>query len=154
MKITRTIAAVAATTATLAMAPGVGAQTVSLNGVVANICVLTLTTPGILTVSSGGTEIATSNTGAVPALMSVVATGTNPTVTFTAPTLTGPSAGGATTEIAFSSPGGANRTYATGGYTRAMTGLLDTLTINGRARNNSGFQTGTYSITSTATCSQ
>ncbi|MBB6124731.1 hypothetical protein [Sphingobium subterraneum] len=135
-------------------APAVNAQTVSLNGVVANICVLTLTTPGILTVSSGGTEIATSNAGAIPALMSVVATGTNPTVTFTAPALTGPSASGATTEISFSSPGGANRAFASTGYTRPMTGLLDTLTINGRARNSSGFQTGTYSITSTATCSQ
>lgn len=130
------------------------AQSVSFTGTVVNLCVLTISTPGVLAVESTGQQLSTAQTGGVAATLAVVATGTNPTITFSSPTLTGPSAGGATTQLAYSSVGGASRTYDTSGYVYAMNRLLDTITVNGRATNSSGFRSGSYTITATATCSQ
>lgn len=144
---------------TLILSAGIGspsaqAQTISFSGTVVNLCVLTISTPGLLSVESSGMELATAHTGGVAASLSIVATGTNPTITFSTPTLTGPSSSGATTQLSYASPGGASRGYDGSGYVYAMNRLLDTVTINGRASNPSGFRSGVYSITSTATCSQ
>lgn len=148
-------AALAGGTILLALAPASGsAATVTLNGLVANMCVLTLSTPGLIAVTPQGTEVSTTQAGGVPAVMTVVATGTNPTLSFSAPTLSGPSATGATTELAFSSPGGAVRDFAAGDYTVNINRLLDTVTIGGRARNSGGFASGSYSIASNVTCTQ
>ncbi|MCB2013632.1 MAG: hypothetical protein R3E11_10180 [Sphingobium sp.] len=130
------------------------AQTITMTGTVANLCVLTLTTPGVIAVDPTGMELSTTQTGGVAASMTVVATGTNPTITFTAPGLTGPSASGATAEMAFTSPAGASNPYSSSGYVYAMSQLLDTITINGRATKATGFQSGVYNLTSTATCAQ
>lgn len=139
----------------LAVSPAsTSAATVTLTGLVANMCVLTLSTPGLIAVTPQGTEVSTTQAGGVPAIMSVVATGTNPTLSFTAPTLSGPSAAGATTELAFSSPGGAVRDFTASDYTVVVNRLLDTVTINGRARNTGGFASGSYSIASNVTCTQ
>ena len=150
----RASVAVVIAATTLPTAAPVQAQTISLVGTIVNLCVLTVSTPGILAVSGTGTELSTTQSGAVPATLTVVATGTNPTVTFTAPGITGPSSGGATTEFAYTSSGGANRTYGTTGYIYAMNRLLDTITINGRATNASGFASGLYTLSATATCAQ
>jgi hypothetical protein len=130
------------------------AQTVNITGTVINLCVLTLSTPGVLTVSTTGLDLATTQGGGVPASLSVVATGSNPTITFSTPTLTGPSSSGATTELAYTSVGGATRSMGSSGYVYAMSRLIDTITINGHASNPSGFRSGVYTISATATCSQ
>jgi len=129
-------------------------QTITLGGTVINVCVLTLSTPGVVTVSPSGTELSTSETGGTPATLTVVATGTNPTITFSSVGMTGPSAGGSTAELAYSSVGGASSGYSSSGYVYSVSQLIDTVTINGRATNASGFLSGVYSLTSTATCSQ
>lgn len=129
-------------------------QTITLGGTVVNVCVLTLTTPGVVTVSPTGTELSTSETGGSPATLTVVATGTNPTITFSSVGISGPSAGGSTAELAYSSAGGASSGYTGSGYVYSVSQLIDTVTINGRAINSSGFLSGAYSLTSTATCSQ
>lgn len=151
----RISAQLAILSALLACGPADSAN-ISLAGAVANVCLLTVTTPGIITVSSSGTALSSDNSGGLPATMTVAATGTSPTITLTAPQLNGPSAstGGATTTMAITSPGGANQSYTGGAWNYAMTRLNDTLTIRGQANNPAGFVTGSYSITSVATCQQ
>lgn len=132
-----------------------GAQTgINLIGTVVNLCVLTLSTPGVLQIASTGIELGSAQPGGVAAALTVVATGSAPTITFSAPSLSGPSSGGATTQLAYASSGGASRAYDSAGYTYAMNRLLDTITINGRSTNATGFSTGAYTINATATCSQ
>jgi len=129
---------------------------VTLAGTVVNLCVLTLATPGSLGISGTGTELSSQETGGLAASLSVVATGTNPTVTFTAPNLSGPasSTSGATTNLSYTSAGGASQAYTANGYVYSMNRLLDNITINGRSTNSAGFVSGLYTISSTATCSQ
>lgn len=129
---------------------------VTLAGTVVNLCVLTLSTPGTLGIAATGTEISSQETGGIAASLSVVATGANPTITFTAPGLSGPSASttGATTNLSYTSGGGANQSYTGSGYVYSMNRLLDSITVNGRATNSAGFVSGLYTISTTATCSQ
>ena len=83
-----------------------------------------------------------------------MATGTTPTITFSSPTLTGPSSAGSTAPLSYTSSGGANRGYDSTGYVYTMNRLLDSIAINGKATNSDGFQSGLYAITATATCAQ
>jgi hypothetical protein len=80
----------------------------------------------------------------------------NPTISVTAPALSGPSAStsGAVTQIAYTSGGGASQVYTSGIYNYVMNRLLDTMTIDAKATNAVGFTTGSYTISTTATCSQ
>jgi hypothetical protein len=144
----------AATGVSLTAMQPVRAQTISMTGIIVNLCVLTVTTPGQLAVTGAGTDLSSSQTGGSAATLTVVATGTNPTITFSAPGITGPSASGATSEFAYSSSGGASRAFASSGYIYAMNRLLDTVSISGRANNPNGFASGLYTMSATATCAQ
>lgn len=139
----------------LAAAPA-SAATVSFSGVVANLCVLTLTTPGLMGVSADGTLLSSREAGGLKAVMAVVATGTNPQISFTAPQLTGPGAStaGATTLLGYTSLGGGNHPLSAGASTYTANRLLDTITIDGAALSSSGFVTGNYTLSSTVTCQQ
>lgn len=130
------------------------AQTVTMTGTIVNLCILTIATPGLLGISGAGTELSTTQQGGSAATLTVIAAGTHPTITFSTPGISGPSSGGAVAEFAYSSTGGASRTYGTGNYVYAMNRLLDTVTINGRATNNGGFASGLYTMSATATCAQ
>ncbi len=156
MKVAIFRAAGSAATACLFLSNVTPAQagTISMTGTILNLCILTVTTPGLLAVTGPGTELSTTQTGGVAATMTVVATGTNPTITFSTPGITGPSASGSTAEFSYTSAGGANQGFSTGSYLYAMNRLLDTITINGRATNASGFQSGLYTMSATATCAQ
>ncbi len=130
------------------------ATPVSMTGLVINMCVLTLSTPGTLTSAASGTALATNELGGVPALLTVVATGSSPTITFSAPAITGPSAATSQAEFAYTSLGGASRAFSGSGYVYVMNRLLDSVTIDGRATNPQGFSGGLYTLSGTATCSQ
>ncbi|MFS0737099.1 hypothetical protein ABC347_08615 [Sphingomonas sp. 1P06PA] len=132
------------------------ATTVSFSGVVANLCVLTLTTPGLMGVSNDGTLLSSRESGGLKAVLAVVATGTNPQLSFSAPQLTGPSAStsSATTLLGYTSLGGGNRALSGGASSFTANRLLDTVTIDGAALNSTGFVTGTYTLSSTVTCQQ
>jgi hypothetical protein len=132
------------------------ASTVSFSGSVANLCVLSVTTPGTLGISATGTSLSSEETGGLSATMTVAATGTNPTVSFGAPSLTGPSGsiGNAVKQISYSSPGGANQAYTPSASNYVMNRLLDTITIKGKATNSDGFVSGNYGLQSTVTCQQ
>lgn len=151
-----TIIAALAGCAIVAVPAAAAGQTVTFAGVVVNQCVLTLTTPGVLGLSSTGTSLSSDETGGAVASLTVVATGTNPTLSFGSPTLTGPTASiaGATKEIGYSSPGGASQAYTTSASNYVMNRLLDVIAIKGRATNSNGFVSGTYSLGSTVTCQQ
>jgi hypothetical protein len=144
----------AATTIALTMTVPAQAQTVSMSGLVINLCVLSLTTPGTLVSAPTGITLSTAEIGGIPALLTVVAAGTNPTITFSAPTVVGPSASTSTVEFAYSSLGGANRPFTSTGYVAPLAQLLDAITINGRVTNANGFGAGTYTVSATATCAQ
>lgn len=143
--------ALAITTATPATA---APQNIIMTGAVLNVCILTVSTPGILATGPSGTELSTTQTGGLAAVLAVVATGTAPTITFTSPAVSGPSSGDAVAAFAYSSPGGASQDFTSSGYTYSMDRLLDTVAINGRATNPTGFASGTYTMSATATCSQ
>ena len=61
---------------------------------------------------------------------------------------------GATKEMAFTSLGGAAQTWTAGASSYSANRLLDTVTIKARVANTAGFVTGSYTVTSTATCQQ
>jgi hypothetical protein len=132
------------------------AQIVSFTGLAINLCVLTVTTPGLIAVSANGTTMASTEVGGLPATMTVVATGATPTIQFSAPQATGPGGWGGSpvASIAYTSLGGANQAYTSSASSRAVGGLLDTFTFNGRIQNATGFTTGTYTLATTATCQQ
>ena len=132
------------------------AATVSLSGLIPNICVLTLTTPGTLAISTDGTRLSSQESGGNAATLTVVAAGANPGIQFSAPSLNPPGgwSGSPTNQISYTSPGGANQAYTSGASTYSMNRLLDTLTIQGRVTSADGFIAGTYTLTSTATCQQ
>ncbi|NIJ07279.1 hypothetical protein FHS31_000875 [Sphingomonas vulcanisoli] len=132
------------------------AGTVNFAGTVVNTCVINLTTPGALGMATTGTQLSSDNTGGLAASVTVVATGTAPTLQFGAPQLTGPagSIAGATKMIGYTSNGGANQPLTSGTSIYAMTRLLDTLTVKAEADNSSGFATGVYGIAATVTCQQ
>ena len=154
MRKLKLVSALISTTVIAYAAPASAQTGINLVGTVVNLCVLTLSTPGVLQIASSGVELGSAQTGGVAAALTVVATGAAPTITFSAPSLSGPSSSGATTQLAYASTGGASRAYDTTGYTYAMNRLLDTITINGRSTNATGFSTGAYTINATATCSQ
>lgn len=134
-----------------AMAAGAQAATVTINGAVANSCTLTPTS-GTMVVDTAGTTMTTeSGSGSSAASLSVVATGTSPTLTVTAPSLTGP-VSGATTEIRYSGSG-VDQPYSSSGST-ASTSLIDALTIHARVLSATGFPSGSYAVTTQVTCGQ
>lgn len=149
------IVALLATTAVTFASPAAAAN-VGFTGAVVNLCVLTLTTPGVLASSTDGKRLGSDETGGVAATVNIVATGTNPTINFTAPSLSAPNgaAGGMTKAIAYTSPGGANQAFTSGASSYAMNRLLDVITVHGHVDSASGFASGTYSLSSTATCQQ
>lgn len=141
--------------AMLAVAPA-SATDVSFSGVVVNLCVLTLATPGTLGLAADGTSLSSDSVGGLNATLSVAASGSTPTLSFAAPQLTGPSGstGGATTAIAYTSAGGANHGFTSGPSSYAMNRLIDVVTVRGRALNTAGFASGTYGIAATVTRQQ
>lgn len=140
----------------LALPTVAGATTVGFTGTVVNLCVLTVTTPGVLAPASSGTSLSSEETGGANANLTVVATGTQPTITFSAPDLSGPAASsaGATKQIAFTSAGGANQGYVSNLTSYVLSRLTDTFVVKGRVANPDGFVSGAYLLSSTVTCQQ
>jgi hypothetical protein len=126
-------------------------------GTVQNNCILTLSTPGTLAAAADGITLGSQETGGAAAILAVISTGTRPTLAFTAPAMTGPAGwtGTPTVSMAYTSLSGLSQAYTTSATTSPQIGtLLDTLTINAKGVNATGFITGTYTITSTVTCQQ
>lgn len=137
---------------------GAQAQVVTFPGTVIKSCVLNPST-GALALSSAGTELGSEHNGGLASTMTVIATGGAPTVTFAAPTMSArPAAyaGSPTVGLKFSATSGAGQAYtsAESSYTASGNTVNDTVTIDARAVDADGFPAGTYSITTTATCSQ
>lgn len=152
----RTLIAAVAATCTSVFAANAQAAEVRLVGIVVNTCTLTLTTPGTLASASDGVTLGSQETTGLPAVLAVISTGTRPTLNFTAPTITGPSGwtGSSTVSMAYTSLSGITQAYTTAASSAQTSALLDTLTINAKAVNATGFITGTYTIASTVTCQQ
>lgn len=146
---------VAASVAAIACPTPAFAVNVTLSGSVINSCVLTLSSPGSLTLSNDGTTLGSAQTGGSAAVLTVAAAGSAPTLTFAAPTLTsGAATSGAVTEVAYNASGsGANQAYTTN-QTTASSNLIDTFTVNARVTRSAGFASGTYSVTTVVTCGQ
>jgi hypothetical protein len=125
-------------------------------GTLINSCVLNISTPGVLGAASDGTTLTSEGGTGVAAVMAVVAVGSRPTLTFTAPTLQTPNgfSGSATTAVRLHTLSGASQPYTTGAGTIAVGALLDTVTINSRVTNPDGFASGAYSVRTVVTCQQ
>lgn len=152
------IISAAAGTALLA-APGAQAQTVvPFDGVVVAVCILTVVTPGVLAMSTTGTELGSEQTGGVGAVLTAVATGGTPTMSFTAPSMSIDPvdyAGTPTVSLKYTSPGGANQGYTTEASQYVSTNPLgDTITLNAKAVDATGFVAGSYQLQTVATCEQ
>jgi hypothetical protein len=145
----------------LSLVPAVArAQTVvQFDGLVIASCVLTVSTPGVLAANaSSGTEVSSEQSGGVPAVLSVVATAGRPTISFTAPAMSvkpGAYSGTPTVSLKYTSLGGANQAYTSSASQYTSNNILaDTITLNARATDASGFAAGSYRIQTTATCQQ
>lgn len=143
----------------LCAAPAQSQTVVQFDGLVIASCVLAVSTPGVLGVNaSSGTEIGSEQTAGVASVLTVVATAGAPTVSFTAPTMSiepGAYSGNPTISLKYSSPGGANQAYTSGASQYTSTNpLTDTVTLNAKAVDSSGFAAGNYRIQTTATCQQ
>lgn len=130
------------------------AAPVTLVGNALNSCILTVSVGGIMVADSAATTMRSdTGTGARPATLLVAALGAAPTLTFAAPTLTGPS-GFTPDSVQFSytvNGSGASRGFASTGAT-ASSNLIDTVSINGLVTSATGFPTGTYTETVNVTC--
>lgn len=134
------------------------AQVVTFPGTIIKSCVLT-PAAGAVALNSAGTELGSEQNGGLASTMTVVATGGAATVTFAAPTMpTKPGAysGTPTVSLKFSTASGASQAYtsAQSSYTGSGITLNDTVTIDAKAVDSSGFPAGAYAVTTTATCSQ
>ncbi|MDP4573539.1 hypothetical protein Q9K02_00115 [Qipengyuania sp. G39] len=92
-----------------------------------------------------------SGVGAAPATLAVVATGSVPTLTFGAPTLSGP-ATGSTTQIRYTGSGASQPFTATS--STASAARLDTFTVHAKVDNAAGFPSGVYTVSTIVTCGQ
>lgn len=145
--------------AALVLAAAANAQTVvPFDGTVTASCILTLSKTGTLAMNTGGTELGSEQIGGASAVLGVAATGGAPTVLFTAPTMSvSPSgyAGTPTVSMKYSSVGGASQAYTSGASQyKSANPLADTVTIDAKAVDSSGFVAGTYRVQTTATCQQ
>lgn len=133
------------------------ATDVNLTATLVNSCVLSLGTTGVMTVSSNGTQISSENSGGTAATLGLVAIGSVPTISFSAPSLTSSPAGwGAspTVEVKYTSLGGASQAYTSSGSSAPLAALTDSFTIHGRVTSTTGFAAGSYNLRTVATCSQ
>jgi len=135
------------------------AQTVvPFNGTIVASCILTVSTSGVLAMSTTGTEIGSEQVGGGAAVLGIVATGGAPTILFTAPSMSiKPTAyvGTPVVSLKYSSPGGANQPYTTAASQYTSTNPLgDTVTLNAKAVDSTGFTAGGYRLQTTATCQQ
>lgn len=133
------------------------AADVNLTANLVNSCVLSLGPAGVMTASSGGTQISSQESGGSAASLSIVAIGSAPTMSFSAPSLTSSPAGWSaspTVEISYTSLGGANQAFTSGASTATPGTLTDSFTIHGRVTSAAGFAAGSYNLRTVATCSQ
>lgn len=132
------------------------AADVVFTGSLINSCVLNVSTPGVLGPSSDGQTLSSETGTGVAAIMAVVAVGSSPTLSFSAPTLQTPAgfSGSATTAIRYQAISGHTQAYTTGASSMTGGSLLDTITINSRVQNAGGFASGLYTVRTTVTCQQ
>lgn len=142
-----------------AVQPARAQTNVTFDGTVIASCVLSVTTPGVLGLGLlSGTEVGSEQAGGVAAVLQVTATAGTPTISFTAPTLSVKPVeytGTPTVSLKYTSLGGANQSYTSSSsqYT-SSNALGDTITLNARAADSSGFPAGLYRVQTTATCQQ
>ena len=133
------------------------AADVNLSANLINSCILSLTSTGTMTAASSGTRISSEESGGSAATLTLVAVGTAPTLSFSAPALTATPSGWSaspTLEIRYTSLGGAIQAYTPSSSSASLTALTDSFTIHGRVTNAAGFAAGAYNIRTVATCSQ
>ena len=131
---------------------------VPFDGTVIPLCILTVSSSGILAMNSSGTELGSEPSGGVSAVLGIVATGGVPTILFTAPTMSIKPVtyvGIPTVSLKYTSTGGANQAYTTVSSQHTSTNPLgDTVTLNAKAVDITGFTAGAYRLQTTATCQQ
>jgi hypothetical protein len=158
-KLLKTLGLAGTAAALITMPIAAQAQTVvPFNGTIVASCILTVSTSGVLAMSTTGTEIGSEQIGGIAAVLGIVATGGAPTILFTAPSMSiRPAAyvGTPTVSLKYVSAGGANQAYTTAASQYTSTNPLgDTVTLNAKAVDSTGFRAGSYRLETTATCQQ
>lgn len=136
--------------------PAAGQVSATFVGTITNSCTVSLNSTGTLAADGSGQRLS-SDSGGTPALLAVVSTGSAPTLSFAAPSVTSTPAGYTglpEAEISYVSVGGASQeaTSDPSSYTSSL--LLDTITVNGAITDTDGFVAGSYTLTTVVTCSQ
>ncbi|URW74760.1 hypothetical protein M9980_09250 [Sphingomonas donggukensis] len=141
--------------AMIAASPAAAADVV-FTGALVNSCVLNVGTPGVLGPSSDGQTLSSETGTGVAAVLAVVAVGSAPTLSFSAPSLTTPAgfSGTATTAIRYQALSGHTQAYTSGASSMSGGALLDTITVNSRVQSASGFASGLYTVRTVVTCQQ
>lgn len=137
------------------------AENVDFTGVVANVCTLAVTTPGVLHMANDGKSLDTT-VPVVPtsAIFTVLSIG-NSQLTFGAPALvtspTGYDSTGQTVEIAYTGEGllaAVDQALTSTETSIAIPNVPATaLTVNAKLGNANSFVDGTYTVRSVVTCS-
>lgn len=117
-------------------------------------CTLTLTTSGKLTLAGDGMTMSSQNTGGLSAIMAVVSLNLTPQLIFSPLTIMGPTgwAGSPVTYQSLKTLSGTTIPFTSSGFTVNVAPVADTLTIDARVVNTSGFKAGSYNASSTITC--
>ncbi|QJU58526.1 hypothetical protein HL653_12805 [Sphingomonas sp. AP4-R1] len=117
-------------------------------------CTLTLTTSGKLTMSGDGMSISSLNTGGLSAVMAVVSLNLTPQLIFSPLSIVGPTgwAGSPITYQSLKTLSGTNIPFTNTGFSVNVSPVADTLTIDARVVNTSGFKAGSYNASTTITC--
>ena len=153
MKKTTTTALAALTL--IGTASPAAAITVSLSGTIVNSCALSVGSNGTLALSSDGTRFGSEESGGSAASLTVVATGTSPTLTFATPTVNAPAgSSGSTVVIRYNVNGSGGSSGYTSSQTTASSHLIDSVTVHARVTNTAGFVNGTYTAATVITCGQ
>ena len=151
MRVTKIAALIA-----IVFAQPAAAADVTLGANLVSSCTLALATPGVMTASASGTVLGSEQPGGSAATLTLVALGTLPTVSFSAPSLTASPGGWSashTDEMRYTSTRGANQAYTSSSSSFSETGLTDTFTVHGRVTSADGFAAGNYTLTTVVTCS-
>jgi hypothetical protein len=131
-------------------------QTITFSQTLLNSCLLGIGTNGTLNPKAGGTELNSEAGTGISGSLTVVAIGAIPKITFSAPQLSAPAGDtGSAAQIKYTSLSGANQAYtaAQSSYTSGAL-LLDNYSVDAKVTNATGFVSGTYQVSTTATCQQ
>ncbi|MXO50296.1 hypothetical protein GRI42_03145 [Erythrobacter gaetbuli] len=148
----RTLGLAAAASGAVLAAP-IAAEPVAFDASLLATCSL-IVSDGALAPNTDYTSLSSENSGGAAATVTVTALGSDPTLSFGAPTITSTNdVSGISPQIRYTSLDGASQAYTSAQSTSTSSDLADVYTVHAKAEDPGGFAAGDYSIVTVVTCS-